>query len=260
MSTVRLQGCCLNGEESLVEIRLSEGFALYLHVDSQPPVSIDYSIDSIRVRDHTVTVGDLQHLHVVEHLFSALYGFDLFNVRIDVHGSEIPFFDGSSREIGLAMADFDGDESPVIIPDGCIEISEGESVIRYTPGADGGLIVDMMLVHPYIGMQRITLPVTRQTYASEIMPARTFVFTHEEDPRLHDLPPYGIGITEKKIHSAAPLRFEDEPVRHKILDLLGDLYVMRGRLCGKIVAINTSHRLNFQFIRKVISSMDGLNA
>ncbi|UCF71300.1 MAG: UDP-3-O-acyl-N-acetylglucosamine deacetylase [candidate division WOR-3 bacterium] len=239
---------------------MSEGFALYLHVDSRPPVSIDYSVDSVRVRNHTVTVGGMHHLRVVEHLFSALYGFGLFNVRIDVHGSEIPFFDGSSREIGHAMADFDGGESPVIIPDGCIEIGEGESIIRYSPGADGVLTVDMTLVHPYIGMQRIALPVTRQTYASEIMPARTFVFTHEEDPRLHDLPPYGIGITEKKIHAATPLRFEDEPVRHKILDLLGDLYVMRRRLCGKIVAINTSHRLNFRFVRKVISSVDGLNA
>ncbi len=260
MNTVSLQGRCLNGEESFVEIHLSEVFALYLHVDSQPPVGIEYSIDSVRVQNHTVTVGDLQRLRVVEHLFSALYGFGLFNVRIDVHGSEIPFFDGSSREIGHAMADFDGGESPVITPSGCIEISEGESVIRYTPGADSGLIIDMTLVHPYIGIQRITLPVTRETYASEIMPARTFIFTHEEDPRLNDLPPYGIGITEAKIHAAAPLRFEDEPVRHKILDLLGDLYVMRGHLHGKITAVNTSHRLNFQFVRKVISSVDGLDA
>lgn len=256
MSTATLRGSCLNGGESLVEVSISDRFSLYLHSDSRPPASIDYNITNIRIQNHSVTVGDQQPLHVVEHLFSALYGLKLFNVRIDVHGSEIPFFDGSSREFGCAMANFEGRESPSTILHDCVEVREGGSVISYVPADENGLAVEMSLIHPYIGEQNISVCITRETYINEIMPARTFVFTDEDDPRLHDPPPYGIGITNRKIYAADPLRFADEPVRHKVLDLLGDLYVMRRCLQGKITAVNTSHRLNLMFVRRLVAALD----
>jgi UDP-3-O-acyl-N-acetylglucosamine deacetylase len=255
--TAKLHGSCLNGGQSLVEISTSDRFGLYLHSDSQPPVNVDYNIANILVQNHSVTVGGQRRLHVVEHLFSALYGFNLFKVRIDVYGDEIPFFDGSSREIGRAVADLDGGESPAVVPPERIDIKEGESIISYLPEYVGGLVVEMALVHPYIGTQRLALDITRETYVKEIMPARTFVFTTEDDPRLNDLPPYGIGITPEKIYAADPSRFTDEPVRHKVLDLLGDLYVLRGHLHGKIVGVNTSHRLNLMFVRKLLSATVG---
>jgi UDP-3-O-acyl-N-acetylglucosamine deacetylase len=110
----------------------------------------------------------------------------------------------------------------------------------------------MELHHPYIRAQRIEVEINEENYLRDIAPARTFVFTSEEDPRLQDLPPYGIGITRNKTYSAEPLRFPDELVRHKVLDLLGDLFVMKRSLVGRITGRNTSHSLNLQFVRAVL--------
>jgi len=111
------------------------------------------------------------------------------------------------------------------------------------------------LSHPYIGTQQYTVNLNRDTYRQEIAPARTFVYTDESDHRLQNLPPYGIGITEARIYSAEPLRFVDEPVRHKILDLLGDMFVLQRRLCGSIQAYNTYHILNARFVAEILGSL-----
>jgi UDP-3-O-acyl-N-acetylglucosamine deacetylase len=74
----------------------------------------------------------------------------------------------------------------------------------------------------------------------------------KNDPRLRDLPPYGFGITRDRVYAREPLRYPDEAVRHKILDLLGDLYVLQGRLSGRITARNTSHWLNIAFAKKTL--------
>jgi UDP-3-O-acyl-N-acetylglucosamine deacetylase len=110
----------------------------------------------------------------------------------------------------------------------------------------------MVLSHAYIGSQRIVCTLSPQFYTKEIAPARTFVFTNEDDPRLKNLPPYGIGITKNGIRAVTPLRFPDEPVRHKLLDLLGDLYVLKRNLYGRITGRNTSHRINLEFVRRLI--------
>ncbi len=202
-----------------------------------------------------MSIGRVRPLRVVEHLFSALYGLGLFCVRIDVRGQEVPFFDGSSREFGSAMAGMENTGPAAVTVSEQIEVADGDSYIRYVPSDDGDLVTDMSLVHPHIGVQRVVLRIDRQTYMEEIMPARTFVFTGEDDPRLRDLPRYGIGITARKSYSAEPLRFCDEPVRHKVLDLLGDLYVLGMPIAGRISGQNTSHRLNLMFARKMAAAV-----
>ncbi|UCD05315.1 MAG: UDP-3-O-acyl-N-acetylglucosamine deacetylase, partial [candidate division WOR-3 bacterium] len=102
----------------------------------------------------------------------------------------------------------------------------------------------------------VVLSVDRANYLREIAPARTFVFTDDNDHRLRKLPPYGMGITGNRVYSASPLRFPDEPVRHKLLDLLGDLYVLKGRLSGRINATNTSHRLNIEFASELLHHVE----
>jgi UDP-3-O-acyl-N-acetylglucosamine deacetylase len=114
----------------------------------------------------------------------------------------------------------------------------------------------MTLRHEYIGEQNLALKIDAAEYIKEIATARTFVFTEEGDPRLQRIPAYGIGITGKNTYSASPLRFADEPVRHKILDLLGDLYVIRQPIYGLIKGVNTSHCLNLEFVRELRAAME----
>lgn len=257
MSKISLEGLCLSGTRCRVEIVKTDHFAIFLHVDSQEPIRVLHEIENIRTKDHLVSIGMQHRLHVVEHLFSALYGLHLFNVRVDVFGDEVPFFDGSSLKFVDSLAALEAQSSiPAIILRQTITVKGNNGAISFWPIAGDELIVDMELKHAYIGTQRIVLSLNPGIYKREIAPARTFVFTEEDDPRLRNLPPYGIGITGRKLYSATPLRFTNEPVRHKLLDLLGDLYVLRRPLVGKIVAQNTSHQLNLSFVKAVHSLLD----
>ena len=268
--SVTIEGNCLSGGHSKIEVSTSDRFKLLHHADSRPPTSIPLDVDNIAVENHLfpyapspqkgggvrrgsfVSVGQKPGIHVVEHLFSALYGLDLFNVRIDVFGNELPFFDGSSRAYTEELKRITAKEKPSgFCLDKKVLVSHASSFIIYEPLKEDILIIDMELFHPFIGKQQINLQITEKSYLEEIAPARTFAFTDEMDPRLKDLPPYGIGVTKDNIYSTEPLRYKDELARHKILDLLGDLYVLQKRLVGKITGRNTSHLLNQEFLKKV---------
>lgn len=252
---VTISGICLSGNRSRVIISKNDTFSLYVQEDSRAPIRVPLNIQNVLVENHLVSLGACPKVEVVEHLFSALYGLNLFDVRIDVFGNEFPFFDGSSGPFVDMLRTVDANSSyNVLALDRKIFISEQNSFIRYEPSRKEQLFVDMELSHPYIKTQKIVLEITKENYIHEIAPARTFVFTDENDPRLKDLPPYGIGVTQNRMYSATPLRFPNELVRHKVLDLLGDIYIIRKKLVGNITCKNTSHRLNQKFIRELETS------
>ncbi|UCD05416.1 MAG: UDP-3-O-acyl-N-acetylglucosamine deacetylase, partial [candidate division WOR-3 bacterium] len=153
MGKVRFTGSCLNGGESVVEIENSNEFGLYLHEDSTPPVKIPYDIERVHINNHSVTVGTQKQLHVVEHLFSALFGLNLYGVRVDVYGNEIPFFDGSSQDFARALEELAYDRGRSLRSTRCVEVVAAEGIISYSPLETDDLIVDMSLDHPHIGAQ-----------------------------------------------------------------------------------------------------------
>lgn len=255
--TIDFSGQGLSGGYCRVRVGLEKRFSLCVHDNSLASFFIPLNIKNLFIKNHLVHLRNPKTVKVVEHLFSALYGLGLFNVKIELFGDEIPFFDGSSKFFiaqllslkkntlrHLQQVDFLSAKE--------IYIKRGESFIHYKPTDRPELEIDMELCHPYIKKQRVCLRVDEKVYINEIAPARTFVFTTEKDPRLKNLPPYGIGITPDNIYSQQPLRFSDEPVRHKILDFLGDLYVLQKNLTGKITATNTSHLLNLGFVKKLM--------
>ena len=248
-----IEGRCLSGKDGALKICPDSRLNLYLYEDSHKPVKIPVDIEQIMVRDHLVSIGKTKTISIVEHLFSALYGLGLFNVRIDFLSDEIPFFDGSSRLFVERLKRLPFSEPLRFNLKQKIMVADNDSYILYEPSMRGHSIIEMELRHPYIGSQVINLQLTRSNYIKEIAPARTFVFTENSDPRLNNLPSYGFAITESGIFAKEPLRFPDEPVRHKVLDLLGDLYFLGGWLEGRIQASNTSHQLNLKFL-KVLNS------
>lgn len=252
---VKITGNCLHGGDSRLEIVASDRFALYVCGNCRESQNIAVRIENIRVDNHLVSLGKKPQLQVVEHLFSALYGLQLFTVRIDVYGDEIPFFDGSSQEFVASLHHMQNHTVPDVLRlDRCISVQQNESFIHYEPLDEEKLVIEMELHHPYIKMQKIAIELNRENYIQEVASARTFVFTDEKDIRLKNVPPYGIGITKENVYSFEPLRFTDELVRHKILDLVGDLFVLKKKLLGRIKCKNTSHYLNFQFVKKLCES------
>jgi len=251
---VTFNGSCLSGAYTTLEISPNDKFTFNVFEDSKAPVKIPLNINNITAKNHLVAIGKSPRINVVEHLFSALYGLNLFDVKIDCAGNEIPFFDGSSQALVKSLLRIEESNSPNLFSlNKPILVKEKDSFIQYTPLARDNLVIEMELSHPYIKTQKIVLAINRENYIKEIAPARTFVFTNEADPRLKKLPPYGIAITKQRIYSAAPLRFSNELVRHKILDLLGDLYVLQRKLVGRIKAKNTSHGLNLKFVKILLS-------
>ncbi|MEO0123282.1 MAG: UDP-3-O-acyl-N-acetylglucosamine deacetylase [candidate division WOR-3 bacterium] len=245
-----IQGNCLSGGSCRVDFYSSTDFFINIHKDGESSKILP-TFKNISVENHTISIGE--KVKVVEHLFSAFYGLNIFNIGIEIYGEELPFFDGSSMDFVKILKDFPVKENNEYLKiNRNLFIRERNSFILFEPNGNE-LFIDMELNHPYIGEQKISIFVTKENYIKEIAPARTFVFTDESDPRLKNLPPYGIGITATKIYSTEPLRFPDEPVRHKILDLLGDLYILRKKLTGKIIARNTSHKLNLKFVKEILS-------
>lgn len=249
---IKIEGNRLHGGYGRVEVATSDRFALYVREDSRRPQNIPLRVENIMIDNHLVSLGRKPQLNIVEHLFSALYGLYLFNVRVDVYGHEIPFFDGSSKDFVLPLRKMVNPAvSDILRFDKTISVKHRDSFIIYEPLDEDLLIMEMELHHPYIKTQKMVIELNDENYIKEIAPARTFVFTDEKDDRIRNLPPYGIGITRDSVYSFEPLRFSDELVRHKILDFLGDLFVLKKKLVGKITCRNTSHYVNFQFVKKL---------
>jgi UDP-3-O-[3-hydroxymyristoyl] N-acetylglucosamine deacetylase len=247
------EGTCLSSTHGKVTVSTSNRLSFFFHKDSQAPVMIPLNIDALTVRNHLVSLGTSPRIKIIEHLFSALYGLNLFKVKIDFWSNEIPFFDGSSEPFVTLLSKIKSSNSvDHFMSERTIIVREGDSFLHYEPSRDNSLTIDMQLSHPYITTQRVTITVNKKNYMREIAPARTFLYTTDDDPRLKNLPPYGIGVTRKRFYSATPLRFHNELVRHKVLDLLGDLYVMKKKLAGKITCKNTSHRMNLKFAKKLM--------
>ncbi|MGQ9817405.1 MAG: UDP-3-O-acyl-N-acetylglucosamine deacetylase [bacterium] len=249
-----ITGKCLHSGYGHVEISPAQRFVLNSYQNGKPAKKILLNLDKIAVKNHTINIDN--EIKVIEHLFSALYGLDIFKAQIDFYSNEVPIFDGSSRDFVNILHNYPKlNHSKIFCLDKKICCFENSSYIIYEPERTDHLIINMVLEHPYIGTQEIELIIDKNNYIKEIAPARTFVFTDENDPRLKNLPPYGIGITPKAIYSAEPLRFPDEPVRHKILDLLGDLYLIQRKIGGRINAKNTYHRLNLKFAKELKKSI-----
>jgi len=251
-----IEGTSLNGIRTRVEFSLSKTLIFILHNDGKH-IPILIQPENACAFNHTILIKGAGRVKTVEHLFSALYGLNIFNIRIDLFGNEVPFFDGSSREFVRLLFDYPiTNDFEQISLDKEILVQDKNSYLLYEP-ARGKLTIDMVLEHPFIGKQEFAIEINRENYIHEIAPARTFVFTDLSDPRLKELPPYGFGITAERVYSFEPLRFPDEAVRHKILDLLGELYLLRKKLVGRIRAYNTSHLLNLKFIREILRNWRG---
>lgn len=192
---------------------------------------------------------------MVEHLVSALYGLAIDNAVVESPSYEIPFFDGSSRVFVEALKNNTINQfCPVKVIEirMVMRITLRNTFIEISPGP--GLVISLSQENRYLGVQRLSLSISKKHYIDEIAAARTFAVVSEADPRLAKLPSYGIGITKSGIYSRAPLRFEDEFVRHKMLDLLGDLSILGYRLRGKIAGYNVSHRLNHKLVREIVTA------
>ena len=202
-------------------------------------------------------------MHTIEHVMATLAGLQIDNVIIEANAPEPPAMDGSAlpfveilkdagivdqnvprRELQLteALSVRSEDKELVIIPDGSCRINYA-----------------FKLDSPVSLTQLVSLEINEDSFASEIAPARTFCFQHEvEALKAQGLGKGGSSDNVVVIDSDGvpdhPPRLEDEMARHKILDIIGDLYLLGSIPNGRIIGIRSGHDLNARLIRKIAQS------
>lgn len=196
-------------------------------------------------------------IQVVEHLLAALWCAGIDSAKIEVTGPELPNHDGSALwqyEQLIAAGKQEGEERPNLKFDSPICIDKGDyTFIICTPGPV--LEVNYVFLHEELGAQGVYAEITREYAAEMILPARTFITQSEATQARaagllqNDNEQDALVIRDGKPNQ--PLRFEDEYARHKVLDLLGDLYVLQGELTGRISACRSGHAMNRELARRL---------
>jgi len=205
-------------------------------------------------------------ISTVEHLLSALYGFGIDNAFVELDNFEVPILDGSGlqyieaiQRVGIVALDV---ERSVLHITKSFALEENGKTIAIHPSPSFSIEYEIGFPHPLIGHQKLEVEITPANYANMIAPARTFGF-HEEVEKLQasGLVRGGslenaIVLTEKGMLNETSLRFPDEFVRHKILDLLGDFALIGQSVQGRIVANRAGHALHTRFVAELLSSTD----
>jgi len=205
--------------------------------------------------DHATSLGEPgREVGTVEHLLSAFVGAGVDHVRVEVDGPELPILDGSAapwlaairragiRPLGVPVHPF-APSSTIVVP------APAGKRLEIRPARDLRVTYTIDFPHPIIGRQSITVVVTPDSYARHIAPARTFGFLAEyETLKAHGLARGAdasncIVVGEDRIENGE-LRFADEFVRHKALDLLGDLALVGRPVVGHVVAHRAGHALH----------------
>ncbi len=203
-------------------------------------------------------------ISTVEHLLSALYGMEIDNAFIELDNFEVPILDGSAAPFTEAITRLGAVQQrklrryiritkPFIL-------REGEKTLGIYPSDTFTVKYDIDFPHPLIGKQSVEVQMTGTNYADTIAPARTFGFYHEvEKLQASGLIRGGslenaIVLTEKGMLNDTSLRFADEFVRHKTLDLLGDFALVGQPVLGSLVANRAGHALHTRFVAELLES------
>ena len=210
----------------------------------------------------TLAKGDVV-ISTVEHLLSALQGLGIDNARVEVDGPEVPIMDGSAlpfvdliRAAGVRSL---GARRRYLTVRRPISLKDGEREILAVPANDFQVTYAIDFPHPAIGYQAVTASITEEAYVGSIAPARTFCMLRDvQAMRQAGLALGGslenaLVIGEDGVLNVS-LRYDDECVRHKVLDLVGDLALLGAPLRAHVIATKGGHRLHAALIGKILAN------
>lgn len=205
-------------------------------------------------------------LSTCEHLLSALRGCGVDNCFINLDNIEIPILDGSSENFvelieNAGIIEQDSPRRTLLIKER-VEIDSQGRKMTVEPAENFEIDCVIDFPHPFINRQTFNFVLDNGSFSREIASARTFGFTHEiEMLRKANLALGGsldnaIVLTESGMLNETPLRFNDEFVRHKILDIIGDLALLGMPVKGKFTAEKSGHAIHAQLMSKLLKSED----
>ena len=242
---------------------------VFRRVDLNPVVEIEAKAENVgdTMLSTTLVNGDVR-VSTVEHLLSAMAGMGIDNAIVEVSADEVPIMDGSAgpfvfliQSAGIqeqsAPKKFIRIKKPVVVKD-------GDKVASFLPFDGFKVSFSIDFDHPVFRGRNLSASVdfSSTSFVKEVSRARTFGFMHEiEYLRSKGLAKGGsvnnaIVVDEYRILNEDGLRYEDEFVKHKILDAIGDLYLLGNSLIGEFQAHKSGHALNNKSLRQLIAQRD----
>ncbi len=226
-------------------------------------VEIAARVEFLARLDHATTLSrDGVSIGTVEHLLSALRGLGIDDALVKLDGPEVPVLDGSSapfvkRLVAVGQRRLDAPRLYLKVLEPVSVASDGKSIV-VRPADELRIDYTIAFDHPRLRHQSLSLGITPQSYVEEIAPARTFGFLRDvEQLRRAGLARGGNldnAVVFGEDDALTPLRFEDECVRHKILDAIGDLALLGHPLLGQIEVVKGGHALHAALARKLIEA------
>ncbi len=242
---------------------------VFRRVDLDPVVDIAARADAVgETRLSSCLVQGEARIYTVEHLMSALSGLGIDNVFIELDGPEVPIMDGSAAPFAFLIQSAGIEEQAAakrfIRIRKTVEVSDGDKWARLEPYAGYKLSFSIVFSHPVIekSNQSVTVDFAHTSYLKEIARARTFGFMQDVEQLREDGLALGGGLDnavvldEYRVLNADGLRFSDEFIRHKVLDAIGDLYLIGHPLLGAFSAHKSGHALNNQLVRALMQQPD----
>ena len=238
----------------------------FKRIDLPASPTIEANPANIVDAHHATTIGKGGvKVRTIEHLMAAFAGMGLDNVLVELNGEEVPIMDGSAapfveliKKAGLRRQ---------MVPRTYLKIKERLVVeadrrsIQIVPSERLQVIYTMRFDHPLLGEQSAAFDISKETFISEIASCRTFGFVKDvEELRRRNLALGGsfdnaVVIGEGGVLNG-DLRFRDELVRHKVLDLLGDLYLLGRPVLGTVIAHSAGHLLHTRLVQEIQRHLD----
>ncbi|KZY99814.1 MULTISPECIES: UDP-3-O-acyl-N-acetylglucosamine deacetylase [Thalassolituus] len=271
-NTIRATGVGLHsGEKVYLTLKPApvDSGIIFRRVDLDP--IIDIPATALQVGETTLSttlVKDNAKVDTVEHLLSAMAGLGIDNAIVELSAQEVPIMDGSSGPFVflLQSAGIAEQEAPkkFIRIKRKVEVREGDKIASFVPYEGFKVSFEIDFDHPVFrqSVQTASLDFSSTSYVKEVSRARTFGFTKDlEYMRSKNLALGGsvknaIVVDDYRVLNEDGLRYDDEFVKHKILDAVGDLYLLGHSLIGEFVGHKSGHGLNNRLLRELLQQED----
>lgn len=239
---------------------------VFRRVDLAVPADIPARADLVgETRLCSCLVQDGVKVYTVEHLMSAFAGLGVDNAYVDLDGPEVPIMDGSAAPFALLLqqAGIEPQNAPkrFLRVLRRVEVQDGDKLARLDPCDGFTLTFSIAYEHPVIEKSgnALTVDFAETSYLKEVARARTYGFMHDVEQLRESGLALGGGLDnavvldEYRVLNAEGLRFGDEFIRHKLLDAVGDLYLLGKPLLAAFSAHKSGHTLNNRLLRALIS-------
>lgn len=214
------------------------------------------------MRATTLESGEAK-VFTVEHLLAAFYALGIDNCIVEISSVEPPVADGSSLPFltlieSAGIVSQDKLRQPPIVIKEAIAVRYPDKFIAILPYDGFRITFTSINPHPLLGVQFGDYEITPEVFARELAPARTIGFMHEVEALKAQGLALGGSLDNTIVYDdekcLTPLRFPDELVRHKILDVIGDL-ALAGRISGHVIAVKSSHALNTALAKEIVKQV-----